>query len=190
MQFTFLGPPGAGKGAQASILTQRWQIPHISTGDILREAIAGKTSLGIQAHTHLETGELVPDILVMALIRECFGKPDMKRGWILDGFPRTIPQAHALDQLLSIFRQPHPTVVYFEIATEVLVERMLARGRRDDNEDAIRRRLEIYQENTAPLIDFYQRRQCLAKINGNLPLGEVTSKLQELLLQYQYSSLV
>ena len=90
MQFIFLGPPGAGKGTQASLLAHRWQIPHISTGDILREAIAGKTALGIQAHTHVEAGELVPDVLVMALMRERFGQPDMAQGWILDGFPRTV----------------------------------------------------------------------------------------------------
>ena len=187
MQFIFLGPPGAGKGTQASTLAECWQIPHISTGDILREAIAGKTALGIQARAHVEAGELVPDILVMTLIRERFGQPDMASGWILDGFPRTVAQANALDELLSIIGQPHPRVVYFEVETENLVKRMLARGRQDDTEATIRRRLEIYQEDTAPLIDFYQKRCCLIKINGSLPVAEVTLTLQESLSKQQYS---
>ncbi|NER82404.1 MAG: adenylate kinase [Leptolyngbya sp. SIO1D8] len=190
MQFVFLGPPGAGKGTQAILLAERWRIPHISTGDILRQAIAGKTSLGIQARQHVEAGELVPDILVMALIRERFGEPDIQSGWILDGFPRTVPQANALDELLGIVQQPHPTVIYFEVTTEQLVERMLDRARLDDTEETIRRRLEVYQEDTAPLIDFYERRNCLKTINGNPSLDEVAHSLQESLLQYQCSALV
>ena len=179
MQLIFLGPPGAGKGTQARIIAEGWQIPYISTGDMLREAIAGKTSLGIQAQAHVEAGELVPDILVMALMREWFGQPGKERGWILDGFPRTLSQAEALDQLLSIMKQPHPRVIYFEVSTEVLVKRMLERGRLDDNEQTIRRRLEVYREDTAPLIDFYQRRHCLTTIDGNLPVAEVSRTLQE-----------
>ncbi|MEO1401762.1 MAG: adenylate kinase [Cyanobacteria bacterium J06635_1] len=178
MQFTFLGPPGAGKGTQARLLATCWQVPHISTGDILRKAIAGKTSLGIQARSYVEAGELVPDILVMALIRERFEHLDISRGWILDGFPRTVFQARAFDELLSILRLPHPVVIYFEAAIASLVQRMLASGRQDDCEDTIRRRLEVHHEHTAPLIDFYQKRDCLTRINGNLPLAEVTRTLQ------------
>ena len=190
MQFIFLGPPGAGKGTQASILADRWRVPHISSGDILREAIAGKTSLGLQAQTYVEAGELVPDILLMALMRERFGQPAMKHGWILDGFPRTISQAHALDELLEIVRQPHPTVVHFEVTTERLIERMLARGRLDDNKETIRRRLDVYRKDTAPLISFYQMRSCLKTVNGDRSLSEVTQSLQESLLRHQCSSLV
>ena len=105
----------------------------------------------------------------------------------MDGFPRTLPQAHALDELLAVMRQPHPTVIYFEVSTQCLIERMLARGRQDDDEDTIRHRLKIYQEETAPLIDFYQRRRCLKAIDGNLPLQEVAEQLQASLLQQQYS---
>lgn len=190
MQFIFLGPPGAGKGTQASILAERWRIPHISTGDILREAIAGKTPLGLQAQTYVEAGELVPDSLLMALMRERFGHPGMKYGWILDGFPRTISQAHALDELLEVVRQPHPTVIHFEVTTEHLIERMLARGRVDDTKETIRRRLDVYREETAPLINFYQIRNCLKTINGDRSLSEVTQLLQEALLHRQYSALV
>lgn len=189
MQFIFLGPPGAGKGTQASLLASRWQIPHISTGDILRQAIAGKTALGIQAQTHVAAGELVPDILVLALMRERFGQSDIQHGWILDGFPRSLSQAQALDELLSIVGQPHPAVIYFDIATELLVERMLGRGRLDDNETTIRRRLQVYQADTAPLIDFYQKRHCLKTINGSASISQVTQTLQELLLQNQHSVL-
>ena len=189
MQFIFLGPPGAGKGTQANILAERWQIPHISTGDILRTAIAGKTSLGLQAGTHVQAGELVPDILVMALMRERFGERDVRHGWILDGFPRTLAQAQALDELLSILRQPHPQVIYFDVPTASLVTRMLARGRQDDTEATIRRRLEIYQEETTPLIDFYANRECLIKLKGDLAMDGVTQALQESLLVNQSSLL-
>ncbi|MEM9005582.1 MAG: adenylate kinase [Cyanobacteria bacterium P01_F01_bin.86] len=189
MQFIFLGPPGAGKGTQASILAERWQIPHISTGDILRAAITGKTSLGMQASTHVEAGELVPDRLIMDLIRERFGQPDMGQGWILDGFPRTLAQAQALDELLTIVQQPYPQALYFEVSTENLVARMLARGRQDDTEVTIRRRLEVYQSDTTPLIDFYARRECLLKIDGNCSPDEVAQALQNLLLVNQSSRL-
>jgi len=183
MRLIFLGPPGAGKGTQAAILANLWQIPHISTGDILRQAIAGKTSLGIQAKAHVDAGELVPNILVMAMIRERFGQRDTEKGWILDGFPRNISQADALDQLLQIMRQPYGFAVNFAVPNNILVERMLGRGRQDDNEAIIRRRLEVYHEQTAPLIEFYQRRQCLKTIDANLPVEQVANILQESLRQ-------
>lgn len=178
MRLIFLGPPGAGKGTQAQILANQWQIPHISTGEILREAIQGQTSLGIQAQTYVEAGELVPDILIIAIMRKRFGQKDLKKGWILDGFPRTLEQANALDHLLQIMRQPLGQVVYFEVPSDVLVKRLLERGRVDDQEETIRRRLEIYQEQTTPLIDFYQRRRCLTTIEGNLPVSEITQRLE------------
>ncbi|NEO83373.1 MAG: adenylate kinase [Spirulina sp. SIO3F2] len=179
MRFIFLGPPGAGKGTQADILATRWQISHISTGDILRNTIKEQTTLGLQAQKHVEVGELVPDTLMMGLIRQRFGQQDTQQSWILDGFPRTIAQAQALDQLLSILHQAHPTVIYFEVPPEVLVERLLARGRLDDTESIIRRRLEIYDLETTPLIDFYRRRRCLKQINGNLSLDEVSKNLRK-----------
>ncbi|PZV26394.1 MAG: adenylate kinase [Snowella sp.] len=179
MRLIFLGPPGAGKGTQASTLAEQWKIPHISTGDILRQAITGKTSFGIQAQAHVDAGELVPDMLIMALMRERFGQSDVKRGWILDGFPRNLSQAHALEQLLSIMRQPRPQVVNFEVSAEVVVERMLQRGRQDDNEPTIRRRLEVYQAETSPLIAFYRRHRCLNTVDGNFPVAEVNHLLQQ-----------
>ena len=183
MQFIFLGPPGAGKGTQATLLSEQRSIPHISTGDILRDAVAGKTALGIQAHQHVEAGELVPDILIMALMRERFGQPDLKPGWILDGFPRTVAQAHALEELLSICKQPYPKVIYLEVSSDQLVERLLAQDRLDDTEAVIRRRLAVYRKETIPLIDFYRKRQCLVTIDGNGSQSEVAQFLQESLAE-------
>ncbi|MEM8641480.1 MAG: adenylate kinase [Cyanobacteria bacterium P01_G01_bin.54] len=178
MRFSFLGPPGAGKGTQAQVFASRWGIPHISTGDILREAIKNQTKLGLQAQHYVAGGELVPDTLMMGLIRERFGQQDIKKGWILDGFPRTIVQAQAFDQLLSIVQQSYPLVIYFEVPPDILVERLLSRGRLDDTAETIRRRLDVYQIETAPLIDFYQRRRCLKWVNGTHSMNEVTALLE------------
>ncbi len=179
MRLIFLGPPGAGKGTQAPILAQELNIPHISTGDILRKAIAQKTALGVQAQTYLEAGELVPDVLIMALMRERLAQFDALGGWILDGFPRNVSQAQALDRLLQILGQSHPQAVNFNVATESLIARMLQRGRKDDSENVIRRRLEVYQEKTTPLISFYKQRRCLIDIDGNLSPETVSQSLRE-----------
>jgi len=178
MRLIFLGPPGAGKGTQAATLAQQWQVPHISTGDILRQAIADQTALGVQAKAQVDAGELVSDELIVALMRQRLAQPDALSSWILDGFPRNLAQALALDQLLQILGQSCNEVVYFDVSNEALVQRMLGRGRHDDNEATIRRRLEVYQDQTAALINFYQRRQCLKVIDGNKAVHEVTSSLQ------------
>jgi adenylate kinase len=177
MRLIFLGAPGAGKGTQADIIAKQWQIPHISTGEILRQAISGKTSLGIQAQAYVEAGELVPNILIMAIVSERFEKPDLKQGWILDGFPRNLFQAEALELLLESLKQPLHQVIYFQVSTEILVARMLARGRLDDNEHTIRRRLQVYRQEMAPVVNFYQQRRCLTNIDGSLAVAEVTSSL-------------
>ncbi len=179
MRLIFLGPPGAGKGTQAAIFAQELNIPHISTGDILRSAYAQKTDLGVQAQAYLEAGELVPDDLIMELMGERLAKPDAVGGWILDGFLRNLSQAQALDRLLQILGQPHPQAMNFNVATESLIARMLQRGRKDDNENVIRRRLEVYQEKTTPLISFYKQRRCLIDIDGNLPRETVSQSLRE-----------
>lgn len=176
----FLGPPGAGKGTQAKALAEAWQIPHISTGDILRESVASKTPLGIKAQGYMDRGELVPDQLVIDLVRERLGKPDAQSGWILDGFPRTVTQANFLEDLLTEIKQPYDRVVNFEVPNSVLIERMLGRGRKDDSEEVIRHRLEVYRKQTAPLIDFYESRQQLISIDGNLTVEDVTAELRRL----------
>jgi adenylate kinase len=175
----FLGPPGAGKGTQAQIIADFYQIPHISTGDILRQAIAQKTSLGQKAQMYVEKGELVPDDLILDLIKERLNQPDSQTGWILDGFPRNVSQASFLEDLLKELDQAADRVINLEVPDRVLIERMLGRGRKDDNEETISRRLEIYREQTAPVIDFYRKRNLLEPINGNLSLEEVTASLKK-----------
>ena len=175
----FLGPPGAGKGTQAKFLADLLNIPHISTGDILRSAIAQGTPLGQKAQSYVDKGELVPDDLLLDLIRERLNQPDAQNGWILDGFPRNVNQASFLEQLLQELNQSCDCV-NLEVPDEVLVARMLGRGRKDDNEDTNRRRLEVYRIDTEPLIGFYRDRSVLKSINGDRSVEEVTESLKQL----------
>ena len=175
----FLGPPGAGKGTQAKFLADLLNIPHISTGDILRSAIAQGTPLGQKAQSYVDKGELVPDDLLLDLIRERLNQPDAQNGWILDGFPRNVNQASFLEQLLQELNHSCDCV-NLEVPDEVLVARMLGRGRKDDNEDTIRRRLEVYRKDTEPLIGFYRDRSVLKSINGDRSVEEVTESLKQL----------
>lgn len=175
----FLGPPGAGKGTQAQILAEIYQIPHISTGDILRLAVAQKTTLGQKAKDYMDRGELVPDDLILDLIKERLSLADTTNGWILDGFPRNIAQAEFLDKLLTELDLDADCILNLEVPDEVLTERLLERKRPDDNEETIRRRLEIYHKDTVPVIEFYNQKGTLKAINGNLTLKEVTAGLQK-----------
>ncbi|MBD1840623.1 adenylate kinase [Coleofasciculus sp. FACHB-64] len=179
----FLGPPGAGKGTQAHILAQELEIPHVSTGDILRNAKAAGTELGLKAKSYMDRGELVPDALILDLVRDRLTQTDAQSGWILDGFPRNVSQATFLDELLQKLDQVSDYVLNLEVADEVLVDRMLERGRKqgrtDDTEEVIRHRLEVYRNQTAPLIDFYKQRQQLVSIDGDRSLEEVTSALKQ-----------
>lgn len=174
----FLGPPGAGKGTQAQTLATSYQIPHISTGDILRQAMTAQTPLGQKAKIYVDKGELVPDELILDLIKERLTQPDSKKGWVLDGFPRNLAQASFLEQLLANLNQSPDFALNLIVPDEVLITRMLERGRRDDNEDTIRRRLQVYRNETAPVISFYQQRGILQSINGNQSMEAVTSSLQ------------
>ena len=181
MRLIFLGAPGAGKGTQAETLAAAQNIPHISTGDILRQAVADQSSLGLQAKSYMDAGELVPDTLIMGLIKERLGQVDAQKGWILDGFPRNLEQAQALNQLLLQMDQNYDKVVYFEVSQEALVSRMLERGRKDDNEVTVRRRLDVYQEQTVPLIKFYQDINSLKVVDGNSDVETVSNSLRQLL---------
>ena len=176
----FLGPPGAGKGTQAQILAKLSNIPHISTGDILRNAVNQSTHLGIKAQSYMDRGELVPDDLIIEMIRDRLTESDAQTGWILDGFPRNASQASFLDHLLQDINQSYDSAINLEVPDEILVQRLLARGRKDDNEAVIRRRLMVYREQTEPLIAFYRNRQQLVSIDGNKPLEEVTNSLKQL----------
>ncbi len=176
----FLGAPGAGKGTQAKILAELCGIPHISTGDILRSAVANQTPLGVQAKAYMDRGDLVPDSLVVDLIRERLNEPDAQKGWVLDGFPRNVSQAEFLDTLLEKIDHYYDNVINLEVPDEVLVARLLGRGRADDTEEVIRQRLQVYREQTAPLIEFYNQREKLASVNGHQTMEEVTADLKAL----------
>ncbi len=177
----FLGAPGAGKGTQAQILAESMGIPHISTGDILRAEVKEQTPLGLQAKSYMNKGELVPDSLLLDMIRERLAQPDASQGWILDGFPRNVTQAEFLDKLLTEIQQSYDFAINLNVPQERLVERLLNRAtiqnRPDDTEEVIRRRLVIYDEQTAPLIDYYQRKGVFREVDGDRELTEVTDHL-------------
>ena len=177
-RFIFLGPPGAGKGTQAEILADYSHIPHISTGDILRTALQEQTTLGTKAQGYMDRGELVPDDLVQDMVRERLSQDDTKYGWVLDGFPRTIRQAIFFSLLLQESNQLQVKVINLDAPDDVVMFRLLERGRKDDAKDVIRRRLEIYRSDTAPLIEYYQQRELLVVINGNQTPEEVTAELK------------
>ena len=174
----FLGPPGAGKGTQAQLLSELSSIPHISTGDILRSAVNAQSPLGQKAKGYMDRGELVPDNLILDLIKERLAQEDTKEGWILDGFPRNVSQAGFLDKLLGELNSNIDLVLYLEVPDEVLIQRLLARGRQDDNESTIRRRLEVYHQDTVPLVKYYQNCSILQTVNGNQEMEDVTNSLK------------
>lgn len=155
----FLGPPGAGKGTQAKVLADFLQVPHISTGDILRQAITDQTALGVKAQEYMDKGDLVPDQLVQDMVEERLQKSDAQKGWILDGFPRTVSQAVFLGNLLDRIQGDSERVVNLDAPDEIVVSRLLGRGRKDDLEDVIRHRLNVYRRDTAPLIQYYGDRR-------------------------------
>lgn len=157
----FLGPPGAGKGTQAKRLADHLGLVHLATGDMLREAVAQGTELGRQAKAIMERGDLVPDDLVIAMLMERMADAD--KGVILDGFPRTLPQAEALDEKLS---GQIDVVLLLEVPEDELVQRMLGRGRADDTEEAVRNRLVVYREQTEPLVDYYSGKGLLSRVDG------------------------
>ncbi|MEY3867558.1 MAG: hypothetical protein RLZZ338_1449 [Cyanobacteriota bacterium] len=184
MRLIFLGPPGAGKGTQASILAKHLGILHISTGELLRQERKEKTKRGVEAQSYIDRGALVPDRVVMEIVQEQLTKPEAKKGWILDGFPRNVSQAGALDGLLmGIGQQTYECVISFEVPENVLVERLKKRaikeGRTDDTPEVFRNRLQSYHEETAPLIKFYSDRQILEIINGFVSRESVTGALKE-----------
>jgi adenylate kinase len=181
----FLGAPGAGKGTQAQLLAESCGIPHISTGDILRAEVKAQTELGLKAKSYMDKGELVPDSLLLDMIRGRLSQVDaVSAGWILDGFPRNVAQAEFLDRLLAEIGQTYDLAIDLNVPQERLVQRLLNRAtiqnRPDDTEDVIRRRLVVYDEQTAPLIDYYQQKGILRSVDGDRELAEVTHHLEAL----------
>ncbi|AQA21808.1 MULTISPECIES: adenylate kinase [Rhodococcus] len=155
MRLVLLGPPGAGKGTQAAILSEKLGVPHISTGDLFRANIGQQTALGLEAKKYLDAGDLVPSEITNNMVRARVSEPDAVNGFLLDGFPRTVDQAQALEGILGELNAKLDGVLAFEVDDDVVVERMLARGRADDTEDVIRNRMRVYREETAPLLDHY-----------------------------------
>ncbi len=209
MIVVFLGPPGSGKGTQAKKLSQELGLMHISTGDILRDAVKNQTDLGKRAKEYMDRGELVPDNLMIALIEEVMPK---EGGFILDGFPRTVPQALALEEMLRGYKRDVDKVFLFDLSEEVVVERLSGRlicsqcgavyhrkynppkqegvcdlcggkliQREDDKEEVVRRRYRVYKEQTSPLVEFYQKRNKLIRLDASQNIQEVNKRLLEVL---------
>ncbi|MCS6984192.1 MAG: adenylate kinase [Leptospiraceae bacterium] len=180
-----MGPPGAGKGTQAKILMDRLGIVQISTGDILRDAVRKGTPLGLKAKDYMDRGDLVPDEVMIGIIEERVGQKDCERGFLLDGFPRTIPQAEALDALFAKTGKAIDAVVTLTAKEEELVKRLLSRaeaeGRSDDNPESIRTRLQVFREKTQPLIDYYRSRGKLVEVDGLGTVEEVAERIKEAL---------
>lgn len=155
MRLVLLGPPGAGKGTQAAILSEKLNIPHISTGDLFRANIGEGTPLGVEAKSYMDAGKLVPTDVTARMVEDRLSQDDAANGFLLDGFPRTVEQAEILKDLLAKKDQVLDGVLNFQVSDDVVVERMLSRGRADDNEETIRTRMSVYRDETMPLIDYY-----------------------------------
>jgi thioredoxin len=180
-QVILFGPPGVGVKAQASILAEQWHLPHISMGKLLQEAIAQQTTIGMDVRPFVESEELVPDALVIKLLRKRFEQPDaVLKGWVLDGFPRTLAQANALDEWCLTMGQSAPIVVHLKAMTGLLINRLWSENGQSEPIVAIRRRLERYEEETSPLLAYYQQQGLLKTVNGSLSFAEVTRELSQL----------
>jgi adenylate kinase len=177
-----IGPPGAGKGTQAQRLSQALGVPAISTGDIFREHLRNETELGLKAKAFMAEGDNVPDSLTNDLVRDRLSQPDAADGFLLDGYPRTIDQVRALDEYLAEHQASMDVVVELVAEPDIVVERLkkraLDQGRADDDEAVVRHRLEVYAEQTAPLIDIYAARGVLAKVDGIGEVTEVTDRIE------------
>lgn len=206
MHLILLGAPGAGKGTQGALLAERLDIPKIATGDILREAVRAGSELGREARKYMDAGELVPDEVILGLVREALAAPAAARGAIFDGFPRTIPQAEGLEQILAGLGRRLDAVVFIEVDDEVIVRRMSGRRtdpqtgtvyhlehnppppelaervvqREDDREETVRRRLAVYREMTAPLVQYYERAGVpIHRVDGDRPIEQVQQEILE-----------
>jgi len=183
LKLLLIGPPGAGKGTQAARVAGRLGIPHISTGDMFRHHVSTGTELGKLVDSIMKAGEYVPDEITVEMLRERLTEPDAADGYILDGFPRTAGQVAALDGLIGA--DGLDTVVVFDVDEDALVERLLSRGRADDTEDIIRNRFKVYEEQTAPLLDVYNARGIVVRVEGIGEVEEITDRILSALSKYQ-----
>lgn len=181
MRLVFIGPPGAGKGTQAEKIIAAYKPAHLSTGDMLRAARDAKTEIGVQADRYMSTGQLVPDDIIIGIIRDRLAQPDCRGGYLLDGFPRTIAQAEALDQMLAERKTPLDVVLELRVPDEELKRRLAGRGRADDKPEVIDQRLVAYRNQTAPLLDYYGRRGLLKTIDGLGTVDDIFARVQAVL---------
>jgi adenylate kinase len=178
MRVLLLGPPGAGKGTQADRIAARFQLVHVATGDILRTNVADGTPLGEVAQAYLDSGELVPDEVVVAMMLERLTQPDCGHGFLLDGFPRSVAQARALDEHLAELGAPLDAAINLEVAEEELLHRLTRRGRADDNAQTIRNRLQVFASSTRPLLDYYEEQGLLFSVAAVGTIDEVTERIR------------
>lgn len=212
MNIILMGPPGAGKGTQASLIKANYPIPHISTGDMFREAVSNGTELGKEAQRYMESGQLVPDEVTIGIVRERLAQDDCAKGFLLDGFPRTVKQAEALDQVLAQMGKRVEAAIDISVPDDILVERVSGRisckdcktvyhltfnppakagvcdkcggeliQRSDDRGDTVKKRLQVYAEQTNPLIDYYQKQGNLYSIDGNRASSEVFADIEKVM---------
>jgi len=180
MRLLFIGPPGAGKGTQATRVAERLGIPHVSTGEMFRHHVSNGTGLGQKVEAIMAAGDYVPDEITVAMLRERIAEPDAVNGYILDGFPRTVPQVEALDELIG--EEGLDYVVVFEVVEDELIDRMLSRGRADDTEETIRNRFKVYSDQTQPLLDVYEGRGLTVSVGGMGEMDEITDRIVEVLV--------
>ena len=185
IRLVLLGAPGAGKGTQSEGISKSYNIPHISTGDIMRKAVADKTELGLKIKSIMDSGALVPDAMVIDVIRARFAKPDCQNGFLLDGFPRTVAQAEALDSMLKELSTPLTHIIELDVPDNILIERLLGRGkasgRSDDTQEVIESRLKTYHEQTAPVANFYSKSNRLTKISGTASVETISKNINDIL---------
>jgi adenylate kinase len=181
MRLILMGPPGAGKGTQAKVVADHFGVPAISTGDIFRFNVSEGTELGVKAKQYMDAGEYVPDEITNLMVRNRIDEPDAEPGFLLDGYPRTLSQVEELDGMIKFTGHELDAVVVLTVDSEELVSRLLARaetdGRSDDTEDVIRRRQEVYAEQTEPLIDVYRDRNLLIEVDGMGEVDDVTKRI-------------
>jgi adenylate kinase len=209
MRVAFLGPPGAGKGTQARELAREWSVPHMATGDMLREAVAARTPVGVEAKRYMDSGALVPDDVIIGLMRERLAQPDAAAGFLLDGFPRTIAQADSLERLLKDLGRGLDALIYFDVSTPELMRRLTGRRvcracghsyhvvsnpparagvcdacggelyqRADDSDATVQNRLEVYERQTAPLLEHYKNRGLLVHVAGEGPIDAIRATIR------------
>lgn len=191
MNLIMFGPPGAGKGTQATRLQKKYKIKKLSTGDMLRAEVASESDLGQRIEYMLKEGELVPDSMIIEIIANCIAEPECEKGFILDGFPRTVPQAEALDEMLADMGRGIDHVVVLEVNEDALIDRIKTRAketggaRSDDNEKTLKHRLDVYRSQTAPVLPYYEGKGLLRRIDGMASIDEVTAAIEAVLARKQ-----